>query len=269
MRVRIALPIVLLLAAGACGPDRVPPETPAAESTAAEPAATESGAPAAGDSWSVLREEMVEKVRTMQARTIGRPDARVLEVMGRVERHRFVPPDAVRWAYRDTALHIGEGQTISAPHMVGLMTQMLELTGKEKVLEIGTGSGYQAAVLSELVPKVWSIEILESLADSARERLARLGYTNVDVYCGDGYRGWPDAAVPPFDAIIVTAAPEEIPEKLVRQLAPGGRMVVPVGPRDGYQRLIRIRKAEDGTVTRETGIPVAFVPMVHAPGEDR
>jgi protein-L-isoaspartate(D-aspartate) O-methyltransferase len=233
---------VLLLAGAGCGSPEPPPEVRAPK----------------GDRYSAPRAAMVEVLRRA-----GVTDPKVLDAMGRVPRHRFVPADQVRWAYVDTPLLIGEGQTISAPHMVGLMTQMLELTGKEKVLEIGTGSGYQAAVLSGLVAQVYSIEIRESLARTAAKRLADLGYGNVTVLAGDGYGGWPDPAVPPFDAIIVTAAPEEVPDALVRQLAPGGRMIVPLGSQKSYQVLTRIRKSADGTVTREEGVPVSFVPMVH------
>ena len=146
--------------------------------------------------------------------------------MLKVERHRFVPEPLQDQAYGDHPLPIGEGQTISQPYIVALMTELLDLKGGEMVLEIGTGSGYQAAVLAELAKKVYTIEIIETLARSAKERLQQLGYGNIEVKAGDGYRGWPEAA--PFDAIIVTAAPDHIPQPLIDQLKEGGRMVLPV-----------------------------------------
>jgi protein-L-isoaspartate(D-aspartate) O-methyltransferase len=188
----------------------------------------------------------------------GVQDARVLEAMRSVPRHEFVPPEHRDRAYADSPLPIAEGQTISQPYVVAAMTEALGLQGGERVLEIGTGSGYQAAVLAELVPEVWSIELLEPLARAAQARLARLGIRNVHVRSGDGYLGWPELA--PFDAIIVTAAPEEVPPALVEQLAVSGRMVLPVGP-SGGQELLRIVREEDG-LRRESLFPVRFVPMV-------
>ena len=202
-----------------------------------------------------LRARMVADVRAR-----GVTDERVLAAMGEVERHRFVPADLAARAYEPNPLPIGEEQTISSPFIVGLMTQLLELTGDERVLEIGTGSGYQAAVLSRLVPVVHTIEIREGLASDARRRLAALGFDNVKVWCGDGWKGLPSEA--PFDAILVTAAPAEIPAVLESELAPGGRMVVPVGGRHENQELILVRKGRDGTVTREPITPVWFVPMI-------
>ncbi|MCZ6793045.1 MAG: protein-L-isoaspartate(D-aspartate) O-methyltransferase, partial [Planctomycetota bacterium] len=166
-----------------------------------------------------------------------------------------------RQAYRPEPLLIGEDQTISSPYIVARMTEMLELKGREKALEIGTGSGYQAAVLSLLVPHVYSIEIRPSLALSARKRLGDLGFSNVTILTGDGYKGWPSEA--PFDVIIVTAAPPQVPDALVEQLAPGGRLVLPVGDTRRYQILTLIRKDENGVVTREKGERVRFVPMIH------
>jgi len=182
-------------------------------------------------------------------------DPRVLKVMGEVPRHFFVPAGEVPYAYEDRPLAIGDGQTISQPYIVALMTQLLELKGGEKILEVGTGSGYQAAVLAALDVRCFSIEILCDLADRARARLDQLGYV-ATVRCGDGYRGWPEEA--PFDGIIVTAAPKEVPQPLIDQLKDGGRLVIPVG--EYHQELIRIRK-ESGKVTREQITLVRFVPM--------
>ncbi len=213
----------------------------------------------AGDDWQTTASEMVRR----QLRARGLSDGRVLKVMEATPRHKFVPAEIVPGAYLDGPLSIGHGQTISQPYIVGLMTELLALTGTEKVLEIGTGSGYQAAVLSQLTTQVFSIEIVPALADSARTRLARLGYDNVVVRQGDGYRGWPDEA--PFDRIIVTAAPPEIPPELVAQLSPGGRMVIPVG--EYYQELWVITKDATGQISKQSIIPVRFVPMVHPAGE--
>lgn len=206
-------------------------------------------------SWQKRAEYMVKS--QIEARDVS--DQRVLLSMMKTPRHLFVPEPFRPLAYEDSALPIGERQTISQPYIVGLMTEQLNLTGKEKVLEIGTGSGYQAAILSQLTTEVFSIELIQVLADSSSQRLKDLGYDNVKVRWGDGYQGWPEQA--PFDRIIVTAAPPEIPEKLLEQLAPGGIMVLPVG--DHYQELKRLEKSEDGRIESETIIPVRFVPMVH------
>lgn len=185
---------------------------------------------------------------------------RVLRAMRSVPRHEFVPEKLRRLAYVNRPLPIGHGQTISQPYVVARMTELLELEPGEKVVEVGTGSGYQAAVLAEITDAVYSIEIVEPLARAARQRLQRLGYGEVDVRHGDGYEGWPEQA--PFEAVIVTAAPEEVPEALVEQLAPGGRMVLPVGPQGEGQVLTVIRKTADGSVEREAVSGVRFVPMV-------
>jgi protein-L-isoaspartate(D-aspartate) O-methyltransferase len=198
------------------------------------------------------------KMVDIQIRQRGVGDKRVLRAMETVERHRFVPPAAVDYAYRDTPLSIGHGQTISQPYIVALMTEVLQLRPEDRVLEIGTGSGYQAAVLAELVAEVYSIEIVPDLGHEAADRLARLGYDNVTVMVGDGYKGWPEHA--PFDAVIVTAAPPKIPQALVDQLADGGRMVVPVGTH--YQELIVIEK-NDGKIEKRSVAAVRFVPMIH------
>ena len=186
----------------------------------------------------------------------GVSDPRVLAAMRRVPRHEFVPAELRAHAYEDHPLPIGEGQTISQPYIVALMTELASVRSGSKVLEIGTGSGYQAAVLAELAGEVYSIGIVESLADSAAERLRRLGYRSVHVRKGDGYRGWPEQA--PFTAVIVTAAPPEIPLALKQQLAQGGRLVIPVG--DSFQDLLVVTRTADGFATRSVA-PVRFVPM--------
>ena len=206
------------------------------------------------DSYSVQRQAMV--LRQIEGRGIS--DARVLKAMRQVPRHLFVPEEVRNSAYRDYPLPIGYDQTISQPYIVALMTEKLKLDGSEKVLEIGTGSGYQAAVLSGLCKQVFTIEIVEPLADQARDRLKTLGYSNVLVRHGDGYKGWPEKA--PFDAIIVTAAPPEVPPRLVEQLKTGGRMVIPVGSL--LQELVLIEKKRDGVLQKDL-LPVRFVPMVH------
>ena len=199
------------------------------------------------------RRLMVE--RQLAARDIT--DKRVLGAMRRVPRHEFVPKNQLAFAYADGALPIGLGQTISQPYIVALMSQLARTNERSVALDVGTGSGYQAAILSELCDKVYSIEIVEELAKTSRERLDRLGYKNVTVRHGDGYRGWKEHA--PFDLIIVAAAPKHIPQPLVDQLKVGGRLIIPVG--DYQQHLICIEKKPDGSVERKNIIPVAFVPM--------
>ena len=201
------------------------------------------------------RQEMVE--RQLKGRDIT--DARVLAAMSKVPRHRFVRPSWAGQAYNDHPLPIEEGQTISQPYIVALMTQLLELKGSERVLEVGTGSGYQAAVLAELVKQVYTIEILPGLAKSAAARLRALGYANVEVRAGDGYQGWPDQA--PFDAIIVTAGASHIPPPLITQLKDGGRLVIPVDVAVGYQELLQCRK-ERGQLVKKIIAPVRFVPLI-------
>jgi protein-L-isoaspartate(D-aspartate) O-methyltransferase len=208
-------------------------------------------------SFEELRREMVDRIRDE-----GIGNEAVLSALLKVERHRFVDRAYRQRAYQVNPLPIGEGQTISSPYIVALMTELLELEADDKVLEIGTGSGYQAAILARLVPEVFTIEIRPALAEAARKRLQRLGFHNVNVRCGDGYKGWPEEA--PFDAIIVTAAPPEVPDALVRQLAPGGVLVAPVGRDSRHQQLIVIRKDEQGKITREQGPRVIFVPMIQA-----
>jgi len=184
---------------------------------------------------------------------------RVLAALRQVPRHLFVPAAPLAAAYGDWPLPIGQGQTISQPTVVGEMTDALELKGSERVLEIGTGSGYQAAVLSVLAAEVYSIEIVPELGEKATQRLRELGYANVQVRVGDGYAGWPERA--PFDRIIVTAAPPEIPRALLDQLGEGGVLVAPVGEEHATQWLVRVRK-KGGVLTRERLEPVRFVPMV-------
>jgi protein-L-isoaspartate(D-aspartate) O-methyltransferase len=211
------------------------------------PAAAQRGA-----DFSREREKMV--VEQIQARDVR--DPLVLTALRTVPRHLFVAPAASAEAYGDHPVPIGHGQTISQPYIVAFMTEALGLKGGETVLEIGTGSGYQAAVLSHIARQVYSIEIVAPLAAEARERLARLGYRNVEVRSGDGYQGWPEAA--PFDAIIVTAAAPRVPEPLKAQLKDGGRLVIPVG--DQYQELILITRRGQAYDERRV-LPVRFVPM--------
>lgn len=187
----------------------------------------------------------------------GIKDERVLAAMRTVPRHELVPSELRDRAYEDRPLPIGYDQTISQPYIVAFMTEVLRVQPTDRVLEIGTGSGYQAAILGKLAAEVYSIEIVEPLAERARADLARLGFTNVHVRAGDGYRGWPDAA--PFDAVIVTCAPDHVPEPLVAQLKEGGRMIIPVGDRYG-QRLYLLEKRA-GKVEQRAVLPVMFVPM--------
>ena len=201
-----------------------------------------------------LRELMVKN----QIEARGVKDPGVLKAMRSIERHKFVPDHHITSAYEDHPLPIGYGQTISQPYIVALMTELCGLKGDEKVLEIGTGSGYQAAVLSLLADEVYSIEIIDRLGKSAALRLKNLGYKNVEVRVGDGYAGWPEKA--PFDVIILTASPPEIPTALIDQLKDGGVLVAPVG--DFHQELVKIEK-RDGKIQRKTVTYVRFVPMVH------
>ncbi|NOZ62962.1 MAG: protein-L-isoaspartate(D-aspartate) O-methyltransferase [Calditrichaeota bacterium] len=208
------------------------------------------------ESADIYTRRRLRMVKTqIQAR--GVKDTLVLNAMKKVPRHLFVPENLKEMAYWDRPLPIGEDQTISQPYIVAFMTEKLKLKGKEKVLEIGTGSGYQAAVLAEIAKEVYTIEIIPKLGEQARARLESLGYKNVRVKIGDGYRGWPEHA--PFDAIIVTAAPDQIPQPLIQQLKRGGSMIIPVG--DLSQNLFLITKDMDGTVHRKSVLPVIFVPM--------
>jgi protein-L-isoaspartate(D-aspartate) O-methyltransferase len=205
------------------------------------------------------RKAMVEM--QLQARDIT--DPRVLDVMGKVPRHLFVDPPFRQEAYEDYPLPIAEGQTISQPYIVALMTQRLKLKGKEKVLEVGTGSGYQAAVLAHLADCVYTVEINAALAKKAGDFLSQLGYERIEVKCGDGFFGWPDKA--PFDAIIVTCAARQVPEPLFDQLREGGRMIIPVDETEGVQTLLAVRKVKGRMETEDVTL-VRFVPMT---GENR
>jgi protein-L-isoaspartate(D-aspartate) O-methyltransferase len=213
------------------------------------------------------RQALVEELRadSLLAADYGAPplnDA-VLAVIGKVPRHEFVPLAERRHAYGNYPLPIGEGQTISQPYVVALMTTLADVSREETVLEIGTGSGYQAAVLAELAAQVYTIEIIEPLGTRATADLQRLGYDNVTVRIGDGYAGWPEEA--PFDAIVVTAAPDTIPQPLIDQLRIGGRMVIPVGEQYAVQTLKLLVKDEGGALAESDVIPVRFVPLTRDP----
>jgi len=209
--------------------------------------------------FSGLREQMVKT--QLEARGID--DEQVLKAFRKVERHKFVLPRYISLAYQDSPLPIDEGQTISQPYIVALMTETLNLEKDDKVLEIGTGSGYQAAILAEIADSVYTIEIFETLGKKARKLFDELGYDNIYTKIGDGYKGWPEHA--PFDAIIVTAAPSDIPEPLKNQLAEGGRMIIPVGG-DAVQELVLLRK-RNGKIRQKSVLPVRFVPMISDDGE--
>ena len=238
----VCMGIVMLLGIG-CRAETSPTTAPATRPT-----------DAGGDAYTAARAEMVRA--QLAARDIT--DPRVLDAMRRVPRHRFVPAAHADAAYGDHPLPIGHGQTISQPYIVALMTQLAQVKPGDRVLDIGTGSGYQAAVLAEMGAKVASIEIVPELAAEAKARLAELKYDAVEVRAGDGYRGWPERA--PFRAIILAAAAPQVPQPLVDQLAIGGRLVLPVG--DGWgQELLVITKQPDGSLRRETVAPVMFVPM--------
>jgi protein-L-isoaspartate(D-aspartate) O-methyltransferase len=234
------------------------------------------GAVAAGAAWRARRDILPEpspseveseayalaRARMVEEGVVGWgiTDPEVIAAMGAVPRHLFVPTEYLAQAYENHPLPIGLGQTISQPYIVALMTEALELESGEKVLEIGTGSGYQAAVLAEMGVEVYSVEILLPLAESAAERLGQAGYDEVHTRAGDGYFGWPEEA--PFDAIIVTAAPDHVPQPLLTQLAVGGLMVIPIGPPGGYQELWLLqRDSEDQVVSTNLG-GVRFVPLV-------
>ena len=224
----------------------------------------------AQDDRATERARMVAEIAAMARETgteTGRPklgDA-VMAAMGKVPRHRFVPSQQEASAYDNRPLPIGDGQTISQPYIVALMTDLLDPRRSDRVLEVGTGSGYQAAVLAELVAKVYTIEIVEPLGRRAARLLGELGYSNVEVRVGDGYGGW--AAAAPFDAIIVTAAPAAVPQPLIDQLKPGGRLVIPVGASFESQELIVVRKEADGRTTTRKTLPVRFVPLTRDRGK--
>ncbi len=218
----------------------------------------------AEDTYQEKRQQMLVEIKQMVKMTksyTGKAalDKRVEEAMMAVPRHKFVPPDSRSYAYENTALPISHRQTISQPYIVALMTDLAAVTSESVVLEVGTGSGYQAAVLSELASHVYSIEIIEPLGLEAKSLLQDLGYDNVTVKIGDGYHGWPEHA--PFDAILVTAAAEHIPEQLTQQLKPGGRLVIPVGKQGQAQSLRILTKGADGKIEQRDVLSVAFVPL--------
>ncbi len=219
----------------------------------------------AQDRFARERGRMVVQIEYMARETgaeTGRPQfaQRVMQAMRKVPRHRFVPASEEARAYENRPLPIGQGQTISQPYIVALMTELLDSRPTDIVLEVGTGSGYQAAVLAELVTRVYTIEIVEPLGRQAAQTLSALGYANVFTRLGDGYGGWPDAA--PFDSIVVTAAAADVPKPLVDQMKPGGRLVIPVGGRSDIQQLMVIQKNADGTTLSRKTLPVRFVPLV-------
>jgi protein-L-isoaspartate(D-aspartate) O-methyltransferase len=220
--------------------------------------AQEEAAPESGGKWAEKRRELVES--TIEARGVSDPE--VLAAMRNVPRHEFVPRDKQRLAYSDQPLPIGYGQTISQPYIVAYMTEVLELNVEDRVLEIGTGSGYQAAVLAEITDEVYTIEIIDELAESAAERLKRLGCSEVRVKNADGYYGWPEYA--PFDAIIVTAAAGHVPSPLIQQLAPGGRIVIPIGGVYQVQQLTLLEKTPEGEIQSRQLMSVRFVPFTGA-----
>jgi protein-L-isoaspartate(D-aspartate) O-methyltransferase len=209
--------------------------------------------PTPASDFGAERQRMVQQ----QLMTRGINNARVLGAMTKVPREEFVPPDSRDASYEDGPLPIGYGQTISQPYIVAFMTEQLRPQPGDRVLEVGTGSGYQAAILAELVSEVYSIEIVESLAKNAEAILQRLGYKNVHVKIGDGYKGWPEAG--PFDAIIVTCAPDKVPQPLVDQLKDDGRMVIPVG--DRFAQQLYLLEKKNGQLKQSATLPVRFVPM--------
>ena len=218
----------------------------------------------AADDYERERQMMIKKIEFSVSQTRHYLDkskfnTQVMEVMASVPRHEFVPADQLEYAYENRPLPIGHGQTISQPYIVALMTDLIETRPGYKVLEVGTGSAYQAAVLAELVDEVYSIEIIEPLGAAASKRLSRLGYDNVQTRIGDGYYGWPEAG--PFDAIVVTAASSHVPPPLIKQLKPGGRMVIPVGSRYSTQRLVLVTRDADGVIRTRDLTPVTFVPL--------
>ena len=220
--------------------------------------------PAPAQDFAAERRRMVDDITALVRETraeIGKSafDERVMSVIARVPRHEFVPADQVASAYRNRPLPIGHGQTISQPYIVALMTDLARARPDHKVLEVGTGSGYQAAVMAHLARAVYTIEIVEPLGLQAAQRLKALGYANVEVRVGDGYHGWEEHA--PYDVILVTAAASHIPPPLLRQLKPGGRMVIPVGAAFMVQQLLLVEKHLDGTVSTQQILPVAFVPL--------
>jgi protein-L-isoaspartate(D-aspartate) O-methyltransferase len=214
------------------------------------------------ESYETRRNRMIDRHIVDPYHGASITDTYVIEAMRNVPRHKFVLKWYREFAYRNQPLPIGHDQTISQPYIVALMTQLLRPDPGDKILEVGTGSGYQAAVLAEIVDQVYSIEIIPELAKFARKNLSEAGYETVTVKQGDGYHGWKEHA--PFDGIIVMAAPDTVPEPLKNQLKPGGRLVIPVGPSDGTQRLMTLEKRTDGSFRRDVVIPVRFVPFLRS-----
>jgi protein-L-isoaspartate(D-aspartate) O-methyltransferase len=257
LRLLFALAVIALLAESSgllAKGSAMPPIATVANELHPAPASGVKATPIAPEDehFAKARRSMIERLRSQGIR-----DEQVLAAMGRIQRHRFVPADRQDQAYADSALQIGHDQTISSPYIVARMTELVQPSPNKRVLDIGTGSGYQAAVLAKLCKQVDSIEIVEPLANQARKRLTALGYANVNVRYGDGYRGWPEIA--PFDIIVVAAAPDHVPQALVDQLAPGGRLVIPVG--QSSQELLLIEKDLRGSIQRREVLPVTFVPM--------
>jgi protein-L-isoaspartate(D-aspartate) O-methyltransferase len=220
---------------------------------------------ATAQDFAAMRDRLLAEVDAMYAETrsetgLAAMSPPVRRALGKVERHRLVPQSQRSLAYRNHPLPIGGGQTISQPYIVAISADLLNLKGGETVLDVGTGSGYQAAVLAEIAARVYSIEIIASLGNEARQRLEELGYRNIEVKIGDGYQGWPEKA--PFDGIVVTAAAPQVPPALLAQLKPGGRMVIPVGGSGDIQYLKVIEKRADGGVSEKKVLPVRFVPLV-------
>ena len=205
-----------------------------------------------------------DALRTEACSGGSRLDSRIIDAMGIVDRDRFVPAELAPLAYLNRPLPIGFGQTISQPFIVALMTDLIRISPGDKVLEIGTGSGYQAAVLAQLGAKVYSVEIIEELGKQAAERVKACGYDSIDIRIGDGRHGWPEAA--PFDAVIVTAATEQIPDALIEQMKNGARLVIPIGPAWLTQSLMLVEKRPDGTLATRQILPVSFVPLIASAG---
>ncbi len=249
-----ALAAAVLLAAGCSQPDA--PDRPATRPRAGA-ATAPAGSPATHPAFAQRREDREAMVR--QITRYGMEDPNVLAAMRAVPRHAFVPEPLREAAYEDSPLPIGNDQTISQPYIVAEMTRLAKVRPGDRVLEVGSGSGYQAAVLAEITPHVYTIEIVGALARTARETLRRLGYDGVKVRHGDGYKGWPEHA--PFHAVVVTCGAPSVPEPLVDQLAPGGRMIIPVGPDGGVQNLLVVEKSRDGETTTRNIMPVRFVPL--------
>jgi protein-L-isoaspartate(D-aspartate) O-methyltransferase len=263
LRVGAALAVTLLLqaclgTAESPAPSGTPTNPPVAEESTLIPTLP----PATETVYAQQREQMVQQ----GVIGWGIEDERVIEAMRNTPRHEFVPTDYLHQAYENHPLPIGYGQTISQPYIVALMTQELDLESGDVVLEIGTGSGYQAAVLAELDLEVYTMEIIEPLANAAEARLERLGYGNIEAMHADGYNGWEEHA--PYDAIIVTAAPDHVPQPLLVQLKIGGVMVIPVGPVGGYQELWRIMRVDESSFSRESLGGVRFVPLTRQEGAE-